>query len=186
MGFNAAETKHTGRALRRVDHPDIIKITNTPFRFSDGRRNRGSLISPRAVMMFAEGKVKDFNPIRSIGFTEWLTEQVLKGHDAAHWSPAVPPKQTIETVFRKVVKAIDEDSEGRPLDPLRPHGDYHGLLSCGPLREDEIEIGTEPARRARKDFDDDLVVIDLFDDFRPMTAHRPVPWNAAAAPAVAA
>ena len=52
MGF-PNDGKNTSQRLKRVCPPDIIKVTDTPFRFPDGRRNGGSLISPRAVMQFA-------------------------------------------------------------------------------------------------------------------------------------
>ena len=56
MGF-PNDGKNTSQRLKRVCPPDIIKVTDTPFRFTDSRRNRGSLISPRAVMLFAQKRV---------------------------------------------------------------------------------------------------------------------------------
>lgn len=38
VGLNTKETKNTGRTLKRLDHPDIIKIIDTPFKFTDGRQ----------------------------------------------------------------------------------------------------------------------------------------------------
>lgn len=139
MGFNAAETKHTGRALSRIDHPDIIKITDTPFRFTDGRRNRGSLVSPRAVMIFCHSKTKGLNPIRANRFTEWMTEHLLDGHDAAYRSPAKQAVSRLEPVFREVIIAKHEIEDER-LDPMRPSGPYKHTFAPPLLRLDEVEF----------------------------------------------
>lgn len=138
MGFNVNETGHSGRTLSRIDHPDIIKIKDTTFKFTDGRRNRGSLVSPRAVMFFVEGKTKGFHPIKAVGFSTWVTDSVLEGHDADHWSPAKRKIELLEPVFHKVTY---EKPENNPeLDPLRPIGRYLPLVNMPPLRPDEIEF----------------------------------------------
>jgi hypothetical protein len=128
------------RRLSRIDHPDIIKITNTPFRFSDGRRNRGSLISPRAVHCFAEGRVKGFNAIKAYAFLQWMDETLIKDGDETTWSPRRPPHISLEPAFRAVIKVSDENEYGEPLDPLRAMADNHRIGHFGPLPHDEIEF----------------------------------------------
>jgi len=167
------------RRLSRVDHPDIIKVMNTPFRFTDGRRNRGSLISPRAVHRFAEGKVKGFNAIKAYAFLQWMDETILTEGDGSTWSPKRPALASLEPVFRKVIRVRDENQYGEPLDPLRPTRDYHGLGHFGPLRHDEIEFavdGFAPIKPIQAVDVDDGLVIDEEDDFLPLT-----PWLNAAA-----
>lgn len=161
-----------GRRLSRIDHPDIIMITDTPFRFTDGRRNKGSLISPRAVHRFAEGRVKGFNAIKAYAFLQWMDETLWTEGDEETWSPKRPIPASIEPVFRKVIRVRDENQYGELLDPLRPTGPYHGLGHFGPLRPDEIEFATDgfdiPQRVRRIELDDDLL-IDGQDDFSPLT-----------------
>ena len=137
MGFSVNDTGNSGRTLRRIVQPDIIKIKDTPFRFSDGRRNRGSLISPRAVEFFVEGKTKGFHPIKAIGFSSWVAESCLEGHDADHWSPAKREVQSLGPVFHKIIKAEHED-EAEELDPLRPTGPYPPTLAPPFLKPNEI------------------------------------------------
>lgn len=167
------------RRLSRIDHPDIIKITDTPFRFTDRRRNRGSLISPRAIHRFAEGRVKGFNAIKANAFLQWMDETLLTGGDENTWSPARPAPASIEPVFRAVIKVTDENKFGEPLDPRRPFGNYHGLGHFGPLRHDEIEFvvdGFGHPSPIQTVVVDDGVVIDEEDDFLPLK-----PWLHAAA-----
>ncbi|EAQ45629.1 hypothetical protein MED193_08248 [Roseobacter sp. MED193] len=138
VGLNAKDTKHTGRLLARLDHPDIIKIKDTPFRFTDGRRNRGSLVSPRAVKVLADGKTGDFNPIMATNFVDWLNEHLLAGQDMDHWSPAKRKIERTEPVFRKVTHEKPHDHP--ELDPLRPVGRYLPLTNVPPLQVDEVEF----------------------------------------------
>jgi hypothetical protein len=164
-----------GRRLKRIDHPDIIKITSTPFRFTDGRRNRSSLISPRAVHHFAEGKVKGFNAIKAYAFLHWMDEAILTEGDEISWSPKRHAAVSVEPVFRKVIRARDVNEYGERLDPHRPSGRYHGLSHCGPLRHDEIELADDiPRKVARIDFEEDLLwdaeLLDAEDDFSPLTS----------------
>ena len=162
-----------GRRLSRIDYPDIIKITDTPFRFTDGRRNRGSLISPRAVHRFAKGRVKGFNAIKAYAFLQWMEETLWTDGDEETWSPKKPISATIEPVFRKVIRVKDENQYGELLDRLRPTGPYHGLGHFGPLRYDEIEFAIDGCDTTQKEcpvkFDDDLIIDDE-DDFSPLTA----------------
>lgn len=162
-----------GRRLSRIDHPDIIKVTNTPFRFTDGRRNRGCLISPRAVHRFAEGKVKGFNAIKAYAFLQWMDETLLTDGDEETWSPKRPIRAGIEPVFRKVIRVKNENRYGELIDPLRPTGPYHGLGHFGPLRFDEIEfamVGCDVPQRVRSvELNEDLLIDDE-DDFSPLTA----------------
>jgi len=161
------------RRLSRIDHPDIIKVTDTPFRFTDGRRNRGSLISPRAVHRFAEGRVKGFNAIKAYAFLQWMVETLWTEGDEETWSPKLSAPAPIEPVFRKVIRVRDENQYGEALDPLRPTGPYHGLGHFGPLRHDEIEFAMHgsdiPQRLRRVDLDDDLLIDDE-DDFSPLSS----------------
>ncbi|WP_417733494.1 hypothetical protein [Roseovarius sp.] len=161
------------RRLSRIDHPDIIKIIDTPFRFADGRRNKGSLISPRAVHRFAEGRVKGFNAIKAYAFLQWMDETLWTEGDEKTWSPKRPVPAAVEPVFREVIRVRDENQYGEPLDPLRPTGPYHGLGHFGPLRHDEIEFAIDdsdiPQRVRRIELDDDLLIDDE-DDFSPLTS----------------
>lgn len=161
------------RRLSRIGHPDIIKITDTPFRFTDGRRNRGSLISPRAVHRFAEGRVQGFNAIKANTFLQWMEETLWTEGDEETWSPKRPVSATVEPVFRKVIRVRDENQYGELLDPLRPTGPYHGLGHFGPLRRDEIEFAADgsdiPQQVHRVELDDDLLIDDE-DDFSPLTS----------------
>ncbi len=168
-----------GRRLSRIDHPDIIKIIDTPFRFTDGRRNRSSLISPRAVHRFAEGGVQGFNTIKAYAFLQWMEETLWTDGDEETWSPKRPVPVSIEPVFRTVIRVKDENAYGEPLDPLRPRGPYHGLGHFGPLRHDEIEFSLDrnEVRKhvQRVDLNDDLLIDDE-DDFSPFSS-----WLQAAA-----
>jgi hypothetical protein len=138
MGMSTNDTGNTGRTLRRLNHPDIIKIKETPFRFTDGRRNRGSLVSPRAVMVFATGKTKGFNPIKANAFVAWMNDVLLERQDSDHWSPAKHEIDVLEPVFREVTYEQPEDNP--ELDPLRPVGRYLPLVNLPPLRSGEIEF----------------------------------------------
>ncbi|WP_187429701.1 hypothetical protein ROLI_010560 [Roseobacter fucihabitans] len=138
LGTNTNETGNTGRSLKRLDHPDIIKVKDTSFRFTDGRRNRGSFISPRAIMVFADGKTKNFNPIKANAFVAWMEDELLEGLDASHWSPAKREIELLEPVFRKITYEKPEDKP--ELDVLRPVGRYLPLINMSPLRPDEIEF----------------------------------------------
>jgi hypothetical protein len=141
MGFPPGKAgKDNAQRLRRVSHPDVIKVEETPFRFTDGRRNRGSLISPRAVMMFAAGKSQGRNAIKANAFVAWMEETLLDGKEAEEWSPARPPEVTIEPAFRAVIKVTDQNEAGEPLDPLRPSGPYWGCGHLGPLMDGEIDF----------------------------------------------
>lgn len=90
MGF-PDDGMHTNRSLQRVHPVDIIKTTSTSFRFTDGRRNRSSFISPRAVAMFARQKVKGLNIIKAIDVVEWMIEEVLHGLSPEECSPWMDP-----------------------------------------------------------------------------------------------
>lgn len=138
VGLNAKDTKHTGRLLKRLDHPDNIKINNTPFRFNDGRRNRGSLVSPRGVIFLADGKRGAYNPIKATGFVDWMNQQLLCGYDSHHWSPAKHVIEQLGPIFRKVSHEQPEDNP--ELDPLRPVGRYLPLVNLPPLQVDEVEF----------------------------------------------
>lgn len=178
MGFRPdSSAGGFGRRLKRIDHPDIIKITSTPFRFTDGRRNRSSLISPRAVHRFAEGKVKGFNPIKAYAFLNWMDEAILTEGDAISWSPKRQDAASAEPVFREVIRATGENEYGEHIDPRRPAGSYHGLGHFGPLRHDEIEFAFASSDVPRKvdviDFEDDLLLDDE-DDFSPLTSWLPM------------
>ncbi len=141
MGFKPHHKGGFGRTLQRLEHPDIIKITDTAFRFTDGRRNRASLISPRAVVQLADGKTEGRNPIKINTFTEWMKEHVLiGGRDADSWSPANRAAVTLEPVYRRVVRVINQDEQGRDLDPLRPIRLYRTATLCSPIGADEIEF----------------------------------------------
>jgi len=140
MGMNAKETKHSGRVLRRIEHPDVIKIADTPFRFSDGRRNRGSLISPRALQVFGDGGTKGYHPIKANAFLAWVQDDLLRGDSLDKWSPKAAPKVQLEPKFREVTKVFDEDEQGRPLDPLRPTGPYRNSVNPQRLQPDEVEF----------------------------------------------
>lgn len=135
--------------LQRIAAPDVIKIKDTPFRFTDGRRNGGSLVSPRAILEFAyEKKTQGLNPFKAWPFAEWMNKTLLPdGTDAEAWSPALKPPPTLEPVFRKVTTVVDEDEQGRPLDPLRPRVPYHGLITDTPIKPDEVEFCLCPSKR---------------------------------------
>jgi hypothetical protein len=141
MGFQPHHKGGFGRMLQRIDHPDIIKITDTGFRSTDGRRNRGFLISPRAVVQFADGKTQGRNPIKINNFITWMEEHVLiGGRDAKAWSPAKKAAVTLEPVFHRIVRVIDQDEHGRDLDPLRPRRLYRTATLESPIGPDEIEF----------------------------------------------
>lgn len=141
MGFQPHHKGGFGRMLKRIDHPDIIKITDTSFRFSDGRRNRGSFISPRAVVQFADGKTQGRNPIKITSFVTWLDESVLiEGRDADGWSPAKKMPISLEPVFHQIIKAVTEDQQGRELDPLRTVRANLLFMTETPIRPDEYEF----------------------------------------------
>ncbi|MEP4039266.1 hypothetical protein [Pseudophaeobacter sp.] len=161
------------RRLSRIKHPDIIKITETPFRFTDGRRNRGSLISPRAVHDFADKKVKGFNAIKSYAFLQWMTETLLSDGDENSWSPKRPAPIGLEPVFHKVTRVKDQNEHGEDLDPLRPSGEYHGLNHFGPLRIDEVVFAMDQVsfQQPKSIYDiEDGILIDEEDDFTRLTA----------------
>jgi len=86
MGF-PDDGKNTNRSLQRVQPVDIIKATSMRFQFTDGRRNASSFISPRAVMMFAQQKVKGMNPFKANDVVEWMLEDVLHGRTPEQCSP---------------------------------------------------------------------------------------------------
>jgi hypothetical protein len=152
MGFSN-DGKNTSQRLQRVFPPDIIKVTDTPFRFTDSRRNRGSLISPRAVMQFAGKRVVGMNPIKATTVREWMMDEVLQGQKPEDCSPWVVPKVSLEPVYHEVIIAVDEDSEGRKLDPLRSIGPYWGNGHFGPLHNGEIDF--EPRGRKMTFWRDD-------------------------------
>ncbi|QXT40045.1 hypothetical protein [Gymnodinialimonas ceratoperidinii] len=162
------------RRLRRVSHPDAIKVEVTPFRFTDGRRNRSSLISPRAVTMFANAKTKGRNPIKANAFVAWMEETLLDGKTVVETSPARAPQITLEPTFRSVIKVTDQDAAGRPIDPLRTDGPYWGCGHLGPLMDGEINFegptlwrNDTTLRIAPMDLDDDddFCLIDETDVF---------------------
>lgn len=141
MGFQQHKSGGHGRRLQRIDHPDIIKISDTPFRFSDGRRNRGSFISPRAVLKFAEGGTQGFNPIMANAFVEWMKETLFpNGSDAEALSPAKKHRVSLELVFHAIERVVDRDERGLELDPLRPVGVYLYAYDNSPLPFDEVEF----------------------------------------------
>lgn len=140
MGMMANGKGDHSRRLKRIEHPDIIKISDTPFRFTDGRRNRGSFISPRAVMTFAEGGTKGFNPIMANNFTAWLSDTLLADGTVDDWSPARRAPVSVEPVFRKVVNVDENTSTDGPLDPLRPRAGYHSFSASTAISVDEVEF----------------------------------------------
>ncbi|MDG4648027.1 hypothetical protein P6F26_06190 [Roseibacterium sp. SDUM158017] len=150
------------RRLRRVSHPDAIKVEKTPFRFTDGRRNRSSLISPRAVTMFAEAKTKGRNPIKANTFVAWMEATLLDGKTVEQLSPEWAPQVTLEPTFRAVIKVTDQDEAGCPLDPLRPEGPYWGCGHFGPLMDGEINF--EGPTLWRNDTTAQIPPIDLDDN----------------------
>ncbi len=148
MGFPPHHKGGYGRTLRRISPPDIIKIKDTPLRFTDGRRNSGSLISPRAVLQLHEGKTQSYNPIKAVQFVEWMNDTVLTGGlDAEAWSPARQEPATLEPVFRSVIKVVDENENGEPLDPRRPIGQYQSITDGVPIDRDEVEFCLCPHER---------------------------------------
>ncbi|MGR3621046.1 hypothetical protein [Pseudophaeobacter sp.] len=141
MGFLQHKSGGQSRRLNRISHPDIIKISDTNFRFPDGRRNRGSLISPRAVLQFAEGGTQGFNQIKALPFVDWMTAAVLSdGLDAEAWSPARAAPVVLAPVFHKTEIAENKDEQGRELDPLRPIGIYPTTTDGAPIGPDEVEF----------------------------------------------
>lgn len=140
MGMIANGKGDYARRLNRIDHPDIIRVSDTPFRFADGRRNRGSFISPRAVLKFAEGGTQGFNPFKAIPFVDWMKETLLTEGDAETWSPARKLPVAFEPVFHKVEKMKDQNETGQPLDPLRPVGLYLPMHSTLTLDSHELEF----------------------------------------------
>lgn len=141
MGFTPHAKGGYHERLKRLCHLDVIKIKDTPFSFSDKRRNRGALISPRAVLEFANSKVPGQNTIASIAFVEWIYANLfIDEQDAIAFSPAKDGSPKIAPVFRSVVSAIDEDEQGRPLDPSRPVGLYAPMATIRTLAHDEGEF----------------------------------------------
>lgn len=140
MGMIANGKGDHSRRLGRIDHPDIIRVSDTPFRFADGRRNRGSFISPRAVLKFAEGGTQGFNPFKALPFVEWMEQELLKDGDAETWSPARKQSVVIEPVFHKIEKVKDQSEAGQALDPLRPVGLYLPMQRRRPLSAHELEF----------------------------------------------
>ncbi|SEM33661.1 hypothetical protein SAMN05443999_1218 [Roseovarius azorensis] len=142
MGFPQHKSGGYGRMLKRIAPPDVIKIKDTPFRFTDGRRNGGSLVSPRAILELAYGKkTQGHNPFKAVPVAEWIKETLLPdGTDAEAWSPARKAAVTLEPMFHKTIIAVDEDEQGRSLDPLRPTVPYHGLTDNAPIQPDEVEF----------------------------------------------
>lgn len=141
MGFPQHKSGGHGRRLRRIDQPDIIKISDTPFRFSDGRRNRGSFISPRAVLKFAEGGTQGFNPIMANAFVALMEEYFFTNmSDAEALSPAKTKPVSLEPVFHSVERVCDRDERGMELDPLRPVGVYLYAYDNAPIAFDEVEF----------------------------------------------
>lgn len=141
MGFQPHHKGGFSRTLQRAEYPDLIKITDTAFRFTDGRRNRGSLISPRAVVQFADGKTQGRNPIMVNTFIVWMEEHLLIiGGDANTWSPARKTAVTLDPVFHSVITVFDKDQQGRELDPLRPKGLYRAADYKSPIGLDELEF----------------------------------------------
>ncbi|RBW55571.1 hypothetical protein DS909_10725 [Phaeobacter gallaeciensis] len=128
------------RHLGRVKHPDKIKITDTPFRFTSGNRNRSVLVSPKVVFDMLDKTSRGRNPIMTINFTEWLTENVLEGLSPLSWSPARFEKDKLEPVFRETIIVKDKNETEGDTDPLRPVGVYLPIRSRMPIRVDEVEF----------------------------------------------
>ncbi|MDQ2091059.1 hypothetical protein [Marimonas arenosa] len=141
MGFEPHRSGGQGRRLKRIEHPDIIKIADTPFRFADGRRNRGSFISPRAILKFADSKTQGFNPFKALPFAEWMKDIAISGgKDAEACSPARPPPTTQAPIFHAIEKVADKDEHGHDLDQQRPVGIYQHVADSRPILHDEIEF----------------------------------------------
>jgi len=138
MGMSTDDAKNTARTLKRIDHPDIIKIKDTPFRFPDGRRNRGSFLSPRAIAVLAEKKTKNYNPFKALRFRDWMQDEILMGQPPKSWSPAKHEKSSFSPTFHAVIKEQPEDHP--ELDPLRPIGLYLPMVNMPPLQPYEIEF----------------------------------------------
>ncbi|MEQ9695096.1 hypothetical protein [Shimia sp. SDUM112013] len=130
------------RPLGRIAHPDKIKITDTPFRFPSGNlnRNRSVLVSPQAVFDLLNKTHRGRNPIMTIQFTDWLTENVLEGLPPSSWSPARKEKTKLEPVFRETITEKDQSETGEELDPLRPVGLYPPMHIHTPIAQDEVEF----------------------------------------------
>lgn len=128
------------RHLGRIDHPDKIKIIDTSFRFTSGNRNRSVLVSPNAVFDMLDKTSRGRNPIMTIRFTEWLTENVLEGLPPSSWSPARKEQTKLEPVFRETITDTEKNEAGEELDPLRPIGIYPPMHQQVPIERDEIEF----------------------------------------------
>ncbi|WP_170334945.1 hypothetical protein [Ruegeria arenilitoris] len=127
-----------GRTLKRVSPPDIIKIKDTPFRFPDGHRNRGSLISPRGFIELVESSRKGYNPIMAGWFTEWLERNLFTdGKDADFWSPARKEMIKLQPVFRSSSRSTYDETE---RDPLAPVGPNPRLNDGTPINSDEVQF----------------------------------------------
>ena len=147
MGYPPHTKGGFARTLSRISHPDIIKIKDTPFRHKDGRRNRGSLISPRAILQFDDTKTQGRNPIAANNFIEWMNKTIIpQGSNVAACSPAVKAHVTLEPVFHAVTRLENEDEKGRALDPMRPLRPYKGLAEGTPIGAAEIEFCICPKR----------------------------------------
>jgi hypothetical protein len=130
MGF-PDDGMHTNRSLQRVHPVDIIKATDTPFLFTDGRRNRSSFISPRAVMMFARQKVKGMNIIKAIDVVEWMLEEVLHGLSPEECSPWMPDLERAVQPTTAANDGVDDRSAGSRRAGLRSTGLRHLIAPPG-------------------------------------------------------
>jgi hypothetical protein len=85
MGFE--HRKHDARRRQPFDHADKIKFAETTFRFTDGRRDRGTQISAKAIVEYSESRVRGFNAIKAYAFVAWMNDTPLTdGRDADGWS----------------------------------------------------------------------------------------------------
>lgn len=127
-----------GRTLKRVSPPDIIKIKETPFRFPDGRRNRGAFISPRGFIELVENSRKGYNKILAGFFADWMRDNLFTdGRNADFWSPAREEPVKLQPVFRAT--SFPDDKETK-LDPLAPVGPNPRLNDGTAIKPDEVQF----------------------------------------------
>lgn len=127
-----------GRTLKRISPPDIIKIKDTSFRFPDGRRNRGTFISPRGFLELVESSRKGYNPIMAGWFTEWMEKNLFtEDRDASHWSPARKEPVKLQPVIRSSSSSTDEETERDPMAPVGPNPRLNDGTTINP---DEVQF----------------------------------------------
>ncbi|WP_270725878.1 hypothetical protein [Shimia sp. Alg240-R146] len=130
------------RTLARLSEYDAIKIAETPFKFTDGRRNRGLLVSPRGIVDLVDTAHRDgYNQIKSNDFIAWMQATLFKGYTGAnHWSPAAPEKVTLEPVFREAEGKSSNFTADEAEEYRRAERTAMRRLSPLPLADDEVEF----------------------------------------------